>query len=177
MLQLRKFEEADFDRLISWIPNARFLWQWAGPTFTFPLDKAQLHEYMEGTAWQPPHKYIFTAVLVPENCAIGHVEIANINYQKQTAVLCRVLIGAPQMRGKSYGTEMVRQALAFAFQEIGLRLLILGVYDFNHGAIRCYEKLGFKRAVLREKARRFEDEYWNLLVMRLKRADWLQQNL
>ena len=174
MLELRTFEKADSDRLISWIPDARFLLRFAGPEYSFPLDKAQLEETIRKTREDNPKHYMFKVVHVLSDEVIGHIEIMRVNYEKRTAHLGRVLIGNPDDRGKGYGIEMVSLALHFAFNSIGLNELTLGVFDFNTPAIACYKGLGFKEYEFKENARPFEDEYWNLILMKLNKDDWLR---
>jgi RimJ/RimL family protein N-acetyltransferase len=46
------------------------------------------------------------------------------------------------------------------------------VFDFNRGAIRCYERAGFRiEGLMREKFR-MGDAYWNCCVMSQLRSDW-----
>ncbi len=180
MLELRKFERADFDRLIGWVPDARFLLQWAGTLLKWPLDKAQLDKHLEDTKGEKPKRYAFKAIRVSDNKPIGHVEVDFINYDKSTAMLSRVLIGEPENRGKGYGLEMVRLAVDFAFNHICLNAINLGVFDFNKAAISCYKRIGFKEFDLREEYNlkeenlriKFENEYWNALMMKLKKEDY-----
>ncbi len=67
MLELQKFEKLDFDRLIGWIPDERFLVQWAGPLFTWSLDDGQLDNYLKETKGEKPKRYVFKAVQIADN--------------------------------------------------------------------------------------------------------------
>ena len=49
MLELKPFTEDDCERLIGWIPDARFLMLWAGPDYSWPLDRKQLLATLERT--------------------------------------------------------------------------------------------------------------------------------
>lgn len=42
------------------------------------------------------------------------------------------------------GQEALKQIVDFGFDTLNLDIINLGVYDFNKGAIKCYEKAGFK---------------------------------
>jgi RimJ/RimL family protein N-acetyltransferase len=46
-------------------------------------------------------------------------------------------------RGRGVGTEAMRQALSYAFEKLGLAMLVLTVFPDNVSAIRSYEKVGF----------------------------------
>ena len=48
-VDLRRFEQNDFTRLIGWIKTPESLLQWAGPLFHYPLDTFQLEIYIQGT--------------------------------------------------------------------------------------------------------------------------------
>lgn len=63
----------------------------------------------------------------------------------------RILIGAPDYVGKGIGTEATRMVVDWGFRRLNAHRIWLGVNAENLGAIRCYEKVGFKReGTLRE---------------------------
>ncbi|MFC1892052.1 GNAT family N-acetyltransferase [Thermodesulfobacteriota bacterium] len=171
MIELQPFQKVDCIRLINWIPDARFLMQFAGPKYTFPLDERQLLKTMENTVGDDPSYYMFKAVMLPEQQIIGHIELMNLNREKRTTHMGSVLIGDPGIRGKGLGTEMIKKATGFAFDIIGVNEVTLTVYDFNKSAISCYNRAGFENYRFKAKGRRFEDEYWDMIIMRLKRED------
>lgn len=179
MLELRKFEKTDFDRLISWVPDERFLIQWAGPLFTWPLDEAQLDKYLRETEGEKPKRYVFKAIRMADNEVVGHVEFDYINYEESTGTLSRVLIGEPKNRRKGYGTEMIKLAIDFAFDKICLSRINLAVFDFNEPAISCYEKTGFREYDFKKEPDRkkeprikFRNEYWKCIMMKLRKEDY-----
>lgn len=66
----------------------------------------------------------------------------------------RILIGHPDYLGKGIGTEVTRMVVDWGFKRLNAHRIWLGVNAENLGAIKCYEKVGFKReGVLR-------DEIW-----------------
>ena len=76
MVVLEPFTEADFDRLIGWIPSSDFLLQWAGPDFEYPLSQEQLNEHLTGTQGDLPSKLIYKVVDSENGTVIGHIELA-----------------------------------------------------------------------------------------------------
>lgn len=42
-----------------------------------------------------------------------------------------------------YGTEAIRRLLAYGFEKLGLKRIVLKVYPYNKRAIRVYENCGF----------------------------------
>jgi RimJ/RimL family protein N-acetyltransferase len=172
MIVLRPFERSDFARLIGWVDSPAFLLQWAGPLFTYPLDTAQLDRYLADAQQHPPTRMIFTAVDDATGAAVGHIELAKIDPRNRSASLSRVLIGDAARRGKGTGVEMVRRALEIGFDRLGLHRIDLVVFDFNAGAIACYERAGFAVEGRLREARRFGEEFWTLIRMSILEHDW-----
>jgi RimJ/RimL family protein N-acetyltransferase len=171
MILLRPFTSADFSRLIGWIESGEMLVQWAGPTeFVFPLTEDQLRKYLSGSEGDRCSRRIFTATTEAGE-ACGHIELGAINYDNQTASLCRVLV-APNFRGRGLCTPMVEKALAVGFGELGLRRIELRVFGFNSSAIRCYESSGFVREGLLRKSQKVGHLYWDTVVMAILRDEW-----
>lgn len=77
----------------------------------------------------------------------------------------RIGIFDPACHSMGIGTEVTRLVLQFGFETLHLHRIDLKVLDYNHRAIRCYEKCGFQReGVLRESAC-IEGKYYSDLVM------------
>jgi len=106
--------------------------------------------------------------------AVGHVELMNIDYENGIARLGRVLIGQSEHRGTGMGTALVGEALNYVFNVLGLMEVKLGVYDCNQPAIKCFGKSGFTEYELRENALQFEDESWNMVMMRMGRHEFME---
>jgi RimJ/RimL family protein N-acetyltransferase len=174
MLELQKFEKSDFGRLIGWIPDERFLVQWAGPLFTWPLDEQQLDKYVKDTKGEKPKRYIFKAVHLADDKVIGHIEIGPVDHENSIGILSRVLIGKSGNRRKGYGKEMIKLAVDFGFNRISLSRINLAVFDFNEAAISCYKKAGFSKYELKEKAVKCGNECWNVIMMNLRKKDYAE---
>lgn len=167
MLTLEPFTLADCDRLIGWVPDARFLLQWAGPAYTFPLTREQLAHTWEMTQRTPPPHLMFKLCEAPSDLAIGHIELMGLNPAQRRAHIGRVLIGEPAARGRGLGTELMTLLIAHAFGPLGLDTLTLNVYAFNTPAIACYERLGFIRTEEKIPAATFGTETWEVCRMQL----------
>lgn len=76
-----------------------------------------------------------------------------------------ICIGEADCRGKGYGTEATRLMLDFAFTAHGIHNVMLEVYEFNHGAIRCYEKAGFKEFGRRRQCLFMGGRIWDIVYM------------
>jgi RimJ/RimL family protein N-acetyltransferase len=171
-IRLEPFSEADFDRLIAWSPTAEFLLQWAGPLFTFPLDRAQLEQYLASSRQTPSGMMAFRAVDDAGGKVIGHIELAGIDHRQRSARLSRVLVGPAERRGKGIGRRVVQAALRIAFGDLRLHRVDLFVFDFNRPAIACYERAGFRHEGTLREARKQGEAYWNVCVMSILEHEW-----
>jgi RimJ/RimL family protein N-acetyltransferase len=173
MLELRRFEKDDCKYLTQWVPDARFLVQWAGPHYVFPLTVGQVEETFRRTLEDKPEHLMFKAVRVPGDEAMGHIELMRIDDRKKSAHIGRVLIFKPEVRGKGYGGRMVSLLTDLAFSTMDIRELTLNVFDFNKQAIACYMKIGFRLCDFMENAVYIMGESWNLMTMKLKKDYWI----
>ena len=79
--------------------------------------------------------------------AIGYISIKGINAVASCAEI-GIAIMDKEYRGQGYGTEALRMAVDYAYNELGLTLLGLTVFPANKKAIRAYEKVGFHKKEL-----------------------------
>ena len=176
-IELRPFERNDFSRLIGWINSPEFLLQWAGPIFHYPLDEAQLETYLQGAEGIGPVRMVFKAVEVQTKAVVGHIELNHVDFEDNSATVCRALVGDPSLRRKGIGTQMLKKLLEIGFGQLKLHRIDLTVFDFNEGAIRCYEKLGFiKEGRLRE-IRRVGNDYLTLYLMSMLDREWRSHSI
>jgi RimJ/RimL family protein N-acetyltransferase len=168
MIQLEKFDNKNYDLLISWIDSAEMLMQFAGPAFTFPLTREQLD-----TSLSDKNRLAFK-VVDTSNEHIGHAEVY---VTSQCAYLGRILIGAPQLRGKGLGLQIVSSLLVYCFEVLQQTNVALNVFDWNIGAIKCYEKAGFRINPDKKVERKVNEQTWVALNMTIDKQTWklLQQ--
>jgi RimJ/RimL family protein N-acetyltransferase len=176
LIELQPFKESDFIKLIAEIPNARFLLQWAGPRYTYPLDSAQLSDTLSNTTGEKPSFQVFKAIRSGTSEAVGHIQLMDIDYNAASCVLGRVLI-FQKYRGNGFGKSMVREAVKFVFENLYLAEVTLGVFDFNTPAIDTYKSIGFAEFQFNKGVRHFQNESWNVIKMRLSKNSWLHRNV
>lgn len=83
----------------------------------------------------------------------------------------RTLIG-PGGRNRGLGTEAVRLIVGYAFEQLGLNRISLGVFDFNPRARRAYEKAGFVAEGTEREALRHEDGWIDATIMSVLAREW-----
>jgi RimJ/RimL family protein N-acetyltransferase len=172
MVELEPFTKDDIPALIGWIGSPEFLLQWGGPAFNYPLDEGQIRSQIALTVGQEPGMLAYKALDTETEEVVGHIQLVAIDRENRSARIARVLVGPSQLRGRGIGTQMVRSLLRIGFEELGLHRIELGVFDFNKGAIACYEKAGFQREGLLRDNRRLGDGYWSSCVMSILEHEW-----
>ncbi|MFE8704185.1 GNAT family N-acetyltransferase [Cytobacillus sp. FJAT-54145] len=173
MINLQYFERSDFKQLIDWIESPEFLLQWAGPFFEFPLTEEQLEVYIEGTNQDNSSSYVYKVVDLNTGETIGHISLAQIDRRNKSARIGKVLVGSKSVRGQGIGQKMLEEILNIAFGKLNLHRVSLGVFDFNHSAIACYERVGFIKEGLLRDSRKMGNEYWSLWEMSILEDEWL----
>ncbi|MGN0136394.1 GNAT family N-acetyltransferase [Anaerotignum sp.] len=160
MLTIRPVTETDYTAILRWNAgkDEAYLFQWAGFTaYQHPLTAEQI-------ANQAKKDDVTIFMILKNNTPIGTAELCDIDTTAKTGRICRVLF-AEEARGKGYGEKALQALCRIAFTEMGLVSLSLRVYCFNIGAIRCYEKVGFRVAAYFEE----KDPRWNNYSMEYKR--------
>jgi RimJ/RimL family protein N-acetyltransferase len=99
------------------------------------------------------------------NCGLFHVEAEN-----RSAEL-GIGIGESAYRSRGYGTDAVRAIVRFAFDEMNLNRVELGVFAYNERAIACYRKCGFVEEGRRRQARYARGAYYDVVVMGVLRGE------
>lgn len=120
-----------------------------------------------------PERYSFSVRSLADDTLIGffglYVELIH------SEAWVGIGIGERDFWGKSYGTDMMKVCLRYAFSELGVQRVALGLHAYNERALRSYEKAGFRlegrtrQDVMREGRR--TDTLW----MGILREEWLQQ--
>lgn len=167
MIRLEEFTNKDFDRFINWIDDERFMYQFAGPVFKFPITPEQLTDYISDK-----NRKVFKIIEVETRKVIGHGEIGRIDLKNKSARLCRILIADKNDRNKGFGALIINELLKIGFDTLNLHRLDLGVFDFNKSAIRCYEKCGFKIEGLLRESFVIENEFLSVYNMSILNEDW-----
>ena len=85
------------------------------------------------------------------------------------------MISAPGLLGKGIGTLATRAVVDWGFKRLNAHRIWLGCSAENLGAIKCYEKVGFKReGVLRDEIW-CNGHYTDAIRMGLLESDWKEE--
>lgn len=152
--------------------SAKFLFQWAGTNFQYPLTEEQLVKYLQKVNNEEGINFFYKAIDLTNNQIVAVLELGRIDYYNKSGKASKVLILDENTRGKGYGKAVLNEALRIAFEELGLHKISLGVFDFNVSAIKFYEKFGLTKEGLWRDARRLGDEYIDMYEMSILEDEW-----
>lgn len=171
-LIFRYISEADFEYLKRWSSSEDFLKQWAGPSFTYPLDDEQLQQYIAG-ANHPAisERLIFCAVHKATQQVVGHISYSTIDRINRAARIGRVVVD-PEYQGRGIGRRMMNEMLRIGFEGLDLHRQSLGAYDFNTAALKSYEAAGFKREGVQREVGIFGEQYVDCIELSILEREW-----
>ena len=105
-----------------------FLEQWTGKSLDFPLTENQIDDL----------KDIYS--IFCENEFVGIIQ--KIRKQDDNIHIGRFLIN-PELTGKGLGKRALIEFINLIFQDEDVNSITLNVFDYNVGAKKLYEKVGF----------------------------------
>ena len=106
-----------------------FLEQWAGKNLDFPLTESQIDDL----------KDIYS--IFCENEFVGIIQ--KIRKEHDNIHIGRFLIN-PELVGRGLGKKALIEFINLIFQDEDVDSITLNVFDYNVGAKKLYEKVGFK---------------------------------
>lgn len=157
MTYLKKFNLEDWKHLNKWITNESELVQFSGEIFKFPIDQKQVELYLS-----EKNRTVFK-ITSEKDEVIGISEI--ISLDKKVAKLARILIGEKSMRGQGVGTQTINNLTEFCFNTLKKEKIILNVFSWNIGAIKCYEKAGYTKSKKPFEIVKVGNEKWQSIEM------------
>jgi RimJ/RimL family protein N-acetyltransferase len=83
-------------------------------------------------------------------------------------------IGERDFWGKGYGTDMMKLCLQYAFTELNVHRVSLGLHEYNPRALKSYEKAGFRLEGRTRKDMLREGKRTDSLWMGILREEWSQ---
>lgn len=122
-----------------------------------------------------PERYPFAIRALDDDKLIGFIGLG-LNLIHSEAWV-GIGIGERDRWGKGYGTDAMKVALHYAFMELGLQRVSLGLHEYNARALKSYEKAGFRLEGRTRKDMLREGKRTDTLWMGILRDDWmLMQN-
>lgn len=157
-----------------WSRDSEF-WRYLDANAVRPYSTQELKKWFEKET--NPERFTDIYLVIrskADDRLIGDIGLDGIQWN-QGASFVGIGIGEREFWGKGYGSDAMRVLLRYAFTELNLRRISLGVFEYNQRAVRSYEKVGFvhegrERQFLNRDGRR-----WDLIFMGITREEWLNQ--
>ena len=148
-ISLRLLKEQDKNLLLKWLTDERVLNFWEGKSAVFDLDRITEDFYGEENV------EVIRTIIEYQGQAIGYLQMYKLDnealeeysYQSTNKVIYGIdqFIGEPEYWNKGIGTKFMRLVLQYLTNSKGAEIVILDPHADNPRAIRCYEKVGFKK--------------------------------
>ena len=161
---IRPITYDDTENIIKWrnseYVNSRFIDR---RLFTKESHEAWLKNYVETGR-------VAQFIILLDGEAVGSVYLRDIDPDTKEAEY-GIFIGEESARGKGVGTKSAKLILKYAFEELGLKKIFLRVLKNNPGAVRSYEKAGFKK-IDRVDTLTVDGETLEVIFMELEKKDF-----
>jgi diamine N-acetyltransferase len=166
---LRAVERDDIPRFVSWLNDGRTSRPigFRSP-MSIPMEEAWFERLV---ADQGKTVYMFTVCLLADDRPIGSVSLFDLDLVNGSAGL-GIMIGEPGDRGRGHGTDTLEALVAFGFDSLRLERIWLDVFDFNPGARRVYERVGFQHEGVQRHAIFREGRFFDDHRMAILSGDW-----
>ena len=164
-MRLRPYRTKDFPYIQNWFEDSRTHALWCAGTVPFPLTQEGLQTIIaEKERDYGGCGYTFTE---DDGRPVGFL-IYSIN-EAENFGHASVIVVDSSLRGRGYGTQMLKLLLQYAFTITNVSEVRLNVFDANERAKRCYEKVGFTEKSFTPDALEFEGEIWGRYLMAAER--------
>ncbi|KAF2267190.1 acyl-CoA N-acyltransferase [Lojkania enalia] len=105
--------------------------------------------------------------------AIGQLTLKGLppplTHHRNTELAIDIL---PMYQAHGYGGEAIRWALHYAFHLVGLHRVTIRAFEWNEGALRLYERLGFVVEGRQREALWHEGRWWDGVEMGMLDREW-----
>lgn len=175
-MHLRSYnEQTDFIHITKWIQDERTHALWCANLLSYPLSEEELHNYLiehnlkfcsqsQCDTIRNEKEYDGAYVYADENEQPVGFFVYTVNEEDKSGFL-RFIMVDNSLRGKGYGTGMLRELQRFAYEKTGVNSIRLIVFDVNIAARTCYEKAGFTAMESALDAFSYQDEMWGRCMM------------
>ncbi len=146
---LREYRREDSAIICKWLRTENELYRWSADRFNkFPLSANDIEE---NYAPQIEGGRFFPLTAIDENGLVaGHFIIRYPREDDDSSVRFGFVIVNPEIRGKGYGSKMLRLGIEYVKTHLDVKRIDLGVFEENVNAKCCYEAVGFREYGRRE---------------------------
>jgi RimJ/RimL family protein N-acetyltransferase len=165
-------KKAHFDNAVAWINDPEVTaWTLVGD---MPVGRLAEEEFFDRVARSQPIGAPEEVVFAVETLAGEHIGFTGIHRidWRSGAGLTGTIIGRKELWGQGYGLDVARTRTAYAFDVLGLRLLLSEAMEGNDASARMLARAGY-RETGRIPRRYFKrGEYRDAILFALDREWW-----
>ena len=161
LVRLRALERSDLENAYKWINDGEVTQYLMA---RYPYSHADEEKWLAEADTGNCYADLRLAIETNDGVHIGNCGLHRGRPEDRTAEL-GIMIGDKSYWSNGYGTDAMLTLLRFAFHQMNLHKVALGVFEFNERAQACYRKCGF---VLEGRNREdyFQDgRYWDIIRM------------
>lgn len=165
-MRLRPYiSSRDFEYVKKWGTDERTHALWCANLIPYHFSEEELYDVLKKNEkdWGES-AYTFTE---DNGQPIGFFTYS-VNVNDNSGFLKFVVIDN-ELRGKGYGTRMLKLALDYAYMITGVSSVQLNVFDVNADAKKCYAKAGFLECNIVSNAFAYNNETWSRCNMVAKK--------
>jgi len=129
----------------------------------YPISEYEHEEWIKKMATATDKK-LFLVCNKESGIPIGTIGLKNFNYTIRKVDLF-ISIGDDNFLSGGYGADAVKTLVDYCFGHLNLHKIALRVYESNERAIKCYEKVGFKREGILKDEHFSGGRYEDVIVM------------
>ena len=155
---LSPIDTNDAEKFTEWLNDMELLinLQIYGSAISFENERSFLNNLSRD------HNY--SIIDLETDALIGNCGFLDMDHINQTSEV-GIFIGNKKFLNKGYGTEALSLLIDYGFKALNFHNIMLKVYEFNKGAIKSYEKIGFKFIGKRREALHRNLEKHNIVYM------------
>ena len=172
-IMLREYRSADLESIHRWVNDPDVVDN-LSDIFLFPQTLQGSQRFLESVLEGKGESKGFVIADRHTEEFIGQIDLVKIDWKNRVAKL-GIVIGAPERRGRGYGSEALMLLEEFVFNRLNLNRLELDVHDYNRAAIRCYLKCGFKEEGRIRKSFYSRGRYTDMILMGILKEEYSNQ--
>lgn len=170
-LYIREIKKSDLNKkYLSWLNNPDITKYMMNSTR--PTTKKDIMSYYNKL--KKSKDDLFLAVCLNKNKKhIGNVRLGPINRFHRRSEF-GIMIGDKKSWGKGYAYEATSLILRYAFNELNMNRINIGVIDGNARAFKLYKKLGFKKEGVIRKNFYLDGKYLDSIKMGILKEEFIK---
>jgi len=157
---LREIRASEYETIFRWINQRDLRIQSA------PYNPVHWHSHLEWIKndFRNPYTQLLVIAMTTDDSPIGVIRLDAISLLHRSAEFS-IRIGEEGALGLGLGTDALNNLIRHSWLDLGLQRLSLSVFSDNHRAIRAYEKAGFVREGVLQRAAFINGNWKDIILM------------